>query len=65
MGWVYGCTLRPEQLALVGHHSFADVKSPGIFLLAFVRGLALVRAEESWENVPSKPKSLWVQIKNQ
>ena len=43
MGWVYGCTLRPEQLASVGHHSFA-VKRPGNFLLAIVRGGALVRA---------------------
>ena len=43
MGWMYGCTLRPEQLASVGHHSFA-VKRPGIFLLAIVRGGALERA---------------------
>ena len=33
----------PEQLASVGHHSFA-VKRPGIFLLAIVRGGALERA---------------------
>ena len=65
MVWMYGCTLRLEQLALVGHHSFADVKGPGIFLLAFVRGLALVRAGESWETVPAKPKAPWVQIKTQ
>ena len=41
--WMYGCTLRLEQLASVGHHSFA-VKRPGIFLLAIVRGGALERA---------------------
>ena len=55
---------RPEQLASVGHHSFA-VKRPGIFLLAFVRGLALVRAGESWETVPLKPRAPGVQVKTQ
>ena len=42
--WV-GCmdAPGPEQLASVGHHSFA-VKRPGIFLLAIVRDGALERA---------------------
>ena len=42
---------RPEQLASVGHHSFA-VKRPGIFLLAFVRGLALDRAGRAGKLCP-------------
>ena len=64
--WV-GCMVAPcgqsslHWLAIL----HIGVLRPGIFLLAFVRGLALVRVGESWETVPSKPKAPWVQIKTQ
>ena len=52
----------PEQLASVGHHSFA-VKRPGIFLLAFVRGLALDRAGRAGKLCPQRHKRRGFRLK--
>ena len=53
MGWVHGCTRGQSSLHRLAILPIAVLR-PGIFLLAFVRGLALDRAGRAGKLCPQR-----------